>query len=105
MNKMLFLYNPKSGAGKIRNSLADLIEMFSENDYQVTVYPTKAPLDAIQYIEKNGTQVDEIVVCGGDGILHEALNGLGKLIFRFLWDVFRVEPSMISPILMKSHLI
>lgn len=52
MNKMLFLYNPKSGAGKIRNSLADLIEMFSENDYQVTVYPTKAPLDAIQYIEK-----------------------------------------------------
>ena len=82
MNKMLFLYNPKSGAGKIRNSLADLIEMFSENDYQVTVYPTKAPLDAIQYIEKNGTQVDEIVVCGGDGILHEALNGLGKIDFQ-----------------------
>lgn len=81
MNKMLMLYNPKSGSGKIRTMIADLVEKFTASGWTVTLYPTQAPGDAIRYLQENGRDYDRIVVSGGDGILHEAINGLQKIDF------------------------
>lgn len=42
MKKMLFVFNPNSGKAQIKNSLLKIIQIFSNADYEVTVYPTKA---------------------------------------------------------------
>ncbi|MCD7819334.1 MAG: YegS/Rv2252/BmrU family lipid kinase [Lachnospiraceae bacterium] len=76
MKKMLFVYNPRSGKGQIRFSLARIIEQFSAADYDVTVYPTKAARDAAQTTCTRAADYDLIVCCGGDGTLDEVVTGL-----------------------------
>ncbi len=76
MKKMLFLYNPKSGTGQIRSSVAKIVEIFSEADYDVTIYPTKAALDARDTVCARAADFDIIVCGGGDGTLDEVVAGL-----------------------------
>lgn len=47
MKKMLFVYNPRSGKGLIKNHLSAILETFSAADYEVTVYPTRQGKDAL----------------------------------------------------------
>lgn len=75
MKKMLMLYNPCSGDGRIKDSLSELVDELTKNGYLVTVYPTQFAGDAKATIEKEGAAFDRIVVCGGDGMMHEAING------------------------------
>jgi len=76
MKKMLFVYNPTSGKGQIRFNLARIIERFSAADYDVTVYPTKAAMDAARTISTRADEFDIVVCCGGDGTLDEVVTGL-----------------------------
>lgn len=75
MLKMLMLYNPCSGDGRIQGSLSELVDELTRNGYLVTVYPTQGAGDAKSMIETQGHLYDRIVVCGGDGMMHEAING------------------------------
>ena len=74
--KLLIIANPKAGKAKIKNYLMDIVKIFSDADYDVTVYPTKKPGDATVKARtlKNG-DYDLIVVCGGDGTLNEVITG------------------------------
>ena len=56
--KLLFIYNPFAGKGKIRNKLPDMIELFAENGYEVTVYPTRQTGDAVHAAEEKGSGYD-----------------------------------------------
>lgn len=75
MRKLLLLYNPVSGDGRIMAALSSIVDSMTKADYLVTVYPTQKPLDAKEQIEKAGHLYDRVVVCGGDGMMHEAING------------------------------
>lgn len=74
--KLLFIFNPHSGRAQIKNNLLDIIDIFTNAGYDVTVRPTQARLDAYEYIRQNGADFDRIVVSGGDGTLNEAVKGL-----------------------------
>lgn len=50
--------------------------MFSEAGYDVTVYPTKAPLDGYEYLKKREGQYDVLVCSGGDGTLNEVVRAV-----------------------------
>lgn len=76
MKKLLFIYNPKSGTGKIKSRLSDVIDMCVKEGYEVTIRPTQAHLDAMDYVEKNGRVYDKIICSGGDGTLDEVVKGL-----------------------------
>lgn len=52
MKKILFVFNPNSGKGQIKNNLMKIIQIFSEEGYEVTVYPTKAEKDGYEYLVK-----------------------------------------------------
>ena len=41
MKKMLFIYNPNAGTGKLKPKLADVLDIFTKSGYEVTVYPTQ----------------------------------------------------------------
>ena len=76
MPKLLFVYNPRSGKGLIKNHLADIIDVFTKSEYDVTARPTQARLDAYNYIRAHGGEFDRVVICGGDGTLNEGVKGL-----------------------------
>ena len=75
--KLLLIANPFSGTGKIKPNLFKIVEIFSNADYSVTVYPTKARADATAKVESlYDGEYDTIVVSGGDGTLNEVITGI-----------------------------
>lgn len=74
--KMLFVFNPHSGKAQIKNHLCDILDIFTQGGYDVTVRPTQAPLDAYETIKSTAADYDLIAVSGGDGTLNEAVRGL-----------------------------
>lgn len=76
MKKMLFVFNPNSGKGHIKNYLLDIIKVFCEADYELCVYPTKAQRDGYEYVKNNGMKYDVISCSGGDGTLNEVVDAV-----------------------------
>lgn len=76
--KLLFIYNPHAGKGKIKTRLSDIIELFVKNKYEVVVYATMGKKDAKRIVMECLKDEDfELVVCsGGDGTLNEVINGI-----------------------------
>ena len=79
MQKILFLYNPHAGKGKIKEVLSDIIEVFVNADYEITIHSTKGRGDARDIARERGESYDIIVACGGDGTLNEVVNGVMQL--------------------------
>ena len=79
MKKALFLFNPKAGKGTIKNALSRITDILTQAGFLVTVYPTQASGDAYEKITLWGSSYDRIIVAGGDGMLHEAVNAVMKL--------------------------
>ncbi|MDO4607915.1 MAG: YegS/Rv2252/BmrU family lipid kinase [Clostridia bacterium] len=74
--RLLIVANPKSGRAKVKNNLLQIVQIFSDAGYEVTVYPTKSSGDATQKVASlNQGEFDRIVVCGGDGTLNEVITG------------------------------
>ncbi len=75
--KLLIITNPRSGKAKIKNDLLKIIQIFSDANFEVTVYPTKRAGDAtVKAQSLNDGEYDRIVVCGGDGTLNEVITGI-----------------------------
>ena len=76
--KLLFVFNPKSGKGLIKNYLVDIVDTMVKADYEVTVYTTQAQGDAIRKVEKEAAKYDLVVCSGGDGTLDEVVTGMNR---------------------------
>ncbi len=76
MKKMLFLLNPMAGTRKANRVLANILAVFNRADFDVQVYVTASPKDAIEAIKKYATGKDIIVCCGGDGTFNETVTGV-----------------------------
>lgn len=75
--KILFVYNPKAGKGKIRNNLLDIIDVFAKANYDITVHPTQRQGDAIEIVKNRERNLFDMIVCsGGDGTLDEVVTGM-----------------------------
>lgn len=74
--KMLFVYNPKAGKGKILESLSDIVNEFCKHDYEVIIHATQKSRDAYEKTKEYGDKVDLIVCSGGDGTLDEVVTGI-----------------------------
>ncbi len=78
MKRLLFIYNPKAGRMRVRAILADLLDGFAKEGYEITAHPTLAGGDAA-VAAKAGDAYDRVVCCGGDGTLNETVCGLLSL--------------------------
>ena len=76
MKDLLFVYNPHSGKGKLGKSLSDIVCIFTDAGYSVTVRPTFAARDGEEFIKENAKKYSLIAVAGGDGMLHEMISGV-----------------------------
>ena len=74
--KMLFVFNPKAGKGKIKTNLLEIVDIFNKGGYEVTIYSTQKPRDAYEKAKEYEDKVDLIVCSGGDGTLDEVVTGI-----------------------------
>ena len=74
--KLVFIFNPKAGKGKIKTSLMDIVDIFNKGGYEVIIRATQAPKDAYEQVKKYADKVDLIVCSGGDGTLNETISGM-----------------------------
>lgn len=76
--KLLFVFNPHSGKAQIKGQLLEIVDTMVKAGYEVTIYPTQLPGDAIHKVEAEAGDYDLIVCSGGDGTLDEVVTGLMK---------------------------
>lgn len=74
--KLLFVYNPKAGKAQIKNKLADILNIFAEAEYEITVAPTRGHDDARRIVENRSHDYELVVCSGGDGTLDETVTGM-----------------------------
>ena len=74
----LLIFNPVSGKKEARiERLGRIVSGLSEDGAEVTIYQTQGKGDAEKYLMEAYQPVyDRIICCGGDGTLHEVINGV-----------------------------
>ena len=80
--KLLFVFNPKSGKGLIKEHLVNIVDIMTKAGYKITIYPTQCQGDAIKKVRKNAEKYDLVVCSGGDGTLDEVVTGIMKSVRR-----------------------
>jgi diacylglycerol kinase (ATP) len=80
MNKkrLRLIYNPYAGRRKLVSQLDTAIRIFQEGGYEVCVHRAKSPED-IENVAAECEDVACLVIAGGDGSIHQAVNGLMKI--------------------------
>lgn len=73
--RLRLVYNPYAGRRKLTAQLDTVIRVFQEGGNQVCVHRACSPED-IEEISSQSTDVDRLVIAGGDGSIHQAVNGL-----------------------------
>ena len=76
MKKLLFVFNPFAGKGQIKNELFNIVDIFTKEGFDVTVYPTQCSGDGERKIREDADNYDLILASGGDGTLSEAVSAL-----------------------------
>jgi len=76
--KLRLMYNPYAGRRRIIQEMDTAIRIFQEGGYEVSVHRTNSPSD-LEHTASLSTDVDCLVVAGGDGSIHQAVNGLMKI--------------------------
>ena len=74
--KLLFIFNPRSGKGRIKNALFELMDLFTRVGYDVMAHPTQTPEDCSETVVRLAEDFDVLAVSGGDGTLNEAVTGM-----------------------------
>lgn len=76
--KLLFIYNPFSGKGEIKQNLSDITDIFIKHGFDVSIHTTQGKGDATKKVLETAKEFDRIVCSGGDGTLNEVVKGLIK---------------------------
>lgn len=77
-DRVLFVYNPNAGTKAIQTKLYEVVNMLTGEDRELIISPTRKRGDActavIEYMKRGN--VVQVVCSGGDGTLHEVVNGM-----------------------------
>lgn len=82
MKEALFVLNPHSGKGLIKNHLLEIVDILVKDGYEVTVYPTQGRGDASRVMRERRKSYELIVCSGGDGTLDEIVTGMMQSGFK-----------------------
>ena len=76
MERVLLIVNPKAGQGDPAEKILEALQVFSAAGVPVTVWITQAAGDAARMAREHGCEYTMTACLGGDGTLHELLEGL-----------------------------
>ncbi len=77
-SSVLVIYNPDAMKGKIEENLPHIRERLSLRYSTVDTIASQSASDSTSIAEKNAGKYDIIVAVGGDGTLHNVVNGVAK---------------------------
>jgi diacylglycerol kinase (ATP) len=78
MKQLLFIVNPVSGKRLALKYLPEIIRIFFDGGYLVTVMVTSRQGDASEFARLYGSSFDLLVCIGGDGTFNEVVTGLAR---------------------------
>ena len=78
LKKLLFVLNPYAGMRKASKMLTEILSVFNRADFDVRMYVTAEPGDAVGAVAKLAPGMDLVVCSGGDGTFNETVTGLMK---------------------------
>ena len=73
---LLLIVNPRAGKRRSHSFFFDVISIFSEAGYLVSLRQTRGPGDAERLAREEGGAFDLVVCYGGDGTLNQTVSGL-----------------------------
>ena len=76
--KCIFIYNPKSGKGKVLSNLQYIKTELQKKFDIVDVYETKSQQDTISKAKESSYLYDSIVFAGGDGTFNDITCGIAE---------------------------
>ena len=76
MPSILVIFNPIAGRGRVKKHWPELQQGLIDAGIEFDVTATSAPLDAVKLAEKATTKYSTVIAVGGDGTIHEVVNGL-----------------------------
>ena len=79
LKKMLLISNPRSGHGAINIYMPEVLRVFEESDYFISLYRMRRSGDACEIAEQEGPNVDLLVCAGGDGTLNSVISGVMQI--------------------------
>lgn len=83
MKKARLIYNPTSGREVLKRNLPEILEKLEMAGYEASCHATTGAGNAIKAariaVER---QYDVVIAAGGDGTIHEVVNGLAEQEFR-----------------------
>jgi diacylglycerol kinase (ATP) len=74
--KLAIIANPWAGRGRARSIIDEFRSGPSLSDWDVSIDETRAPGDGVRLAERLAREADVLGIIGGDGTIHEAVNGL-----------------------------
>jgi diacylglycerol kinase (ATP) len=77
--KGMLIYNTNAGKGKVEKNLANCLPVLATNLERLLVLQTFEPGDALRLCLQFGEDMDVAFILGGDGTVHECINGLSQL--------------------------
>lgn len=79
MKRARLIYNPTAGKREIKNQLLDILDILDSYEIETSCYQTKAAGDCIKAAaDAVNENFDIIIAAGGDGTLHNIVNGLSE---------------------------
>ncbi|AOM82925.1 diacylglycerol/lipid kinase family protein [Salisediminibacterium beveridgei] len=78
-NKGLLIYNEHAGNQDKYNQIGEAVKAITPYVRALTIQKSEAPGDIEQIAAEKGVEMDIVFVMGGDGTLHEAINGIAPL--------------------------
>lgn len=85
--KGMLIYNKCAGNSKVEKALEDCLPILTPQLDEFLILQTKEKGDARQFCLDHGNDMDVVFVLGGDGTVHECVNGLSPLEHRPLLGV------------------
>jgi len=76
MPSILVIYNPIAGRGRVKKYWPEVQQGLIDSGIEFDVAATSEPLEAVTLAEKAVTKYSTIIAVGGDGTVHEVVNGL-----------------------------
>ncbi|WP_059105990.1 diacylglycerol/lipid kinase family protein [Shouchella shacheensis] len=76
---VLLLYNGAAGNGDIAETLQQVTRRLAPDIVELTLYQTQKEGDATRISTERGKELDLLIIMGGDGTVHESINGIMQL--------------------------
>lgn len=80
--KALFIINPHSGKGLIKNHLLVIIDILIKAGYELTVHTTQERREAVRIVKERDKSYELVMCSGGDGTLDEIVTGMIQSDFK-----------------------